>query len=134
MPGALCLFKRFKSLQLTALKESVGYRLCMVRPLGHKTWAHLRMLGPMSSVNSAQLELGMGDFYLHHHFFLNCSQKRPRKVLSSGEKRAFLKESSLPQKSRAHSLTSSAAQMLCDLRLAHASSGFCPREQYVGGL
>lgn len=32
MPGALCLFKRFKSLQLTAFKESVGYRLCMVRP------------------------------------------------------------------------------------------------------
>lgn len=32
MPRALCLFKRFKSLRLTALKESVGYRLCMVRP------------------------------------------------------------------------------------------------------
>lgn len=93
------------------------------------------MLGPMSSVNSAQLELGMGDFYLHHHFFLNCSQKRPRKVLSSGKKRAFLKKSPHSLKNLEPSfLTGSAAQMLCDLRLAHAPSGFCLREQYVGGL
>ena len=64
----------------------------------------------------------MGDFYLHHHFFLNCSQKRPRKVLSSGKKkRVFIKYSPTPSGIQSPvSLMSSAAQMLCDLRLAHA--------------